>query len=138
MMKQLPFIPFLLLLACSVKSDADEGRLKELASRVTIIRDSWGIPHIYGKTDADVVFGLMYAQCEDNFEKVERAYIEKMGRLSEVEGEGRFLEDMRTRLIFDTSATIADFNKSPAWLKALLQAFADGINYYLSVHPNVQ
>ncbi|MEO5984927.1 MAG: penicillin acylase family protein, partial [Ferruginibacter sp.] len=105
---------------------------------VTIIRDTWGIPHVYGKTDADAVFGLLSAQCEDDFNRVEMNYIEKLGRLSEVNGEKDLYNDLLIRLIIDSADAIKDFNRSPPWLKKLLHAYADGINFYLHKHPEVQ
>ncbi|HEV7330001.1 MAG TPA: penicillin acylase family protein [Flavisolibacter sp.] len=108
------------------------------AKRVTIIEDTWGIPHIYGQKDADAVFGLMYTQCSQNFPRVERNYLEIMGRLSEIEGEQRLYEDLQMRLIYDTAAAKEDYRKSPPWFKDLLHAFADGINYYLYKHPEVK
>jgi acyl-homoserine lactone acylase PvdQ len=95
---------------------------------VTIVRDKWGVPHVYGKTDADAVFGLMYAQCEESFESVERNYIDKLGRLAEVEGESYLYNDLLIRLIYDTSGARADYEASPPWLKKLLNSFADGVN----------
>ena len=84
----------LTLVACAPESDppptaldAETARLGSIASRVEIIRDDFGVPHVYSKTDADTVFGLMYAQAEDDFPRVERNYIWATGRLAEVEGE---------------------------------------------------
>ncbi|MBP6687853.1 MAG: penicillin acylase family protein, partial [Lacibacter sp.] len=111
---------------------------KQQAQRVTIIRDNWGVPHIYGKTDADAVFGLLYAQCEDDFKRVEANYIEKLGRRAEVAGESELYNDLYLRLVIDSAEAVADYNKAPQWLKTLLQAYADGINYYLYTHPNVK
>lgn len=108
------------------------------AKRVTIIRDKWGIPHIYGKTDADAVFGLLYAQCEDDFKRVEMNYIEKLGRLSELNGEKDLYNDLLIRMIIDSAEAVNDYKTSPAWLKQLLKAYADGINYYLYKHPQVK
>src|SRR5437762_10898826 len=112
-------------------------RCKAEAQRVTIIRDNWGIPHIYGKTDADAVFGLLYAQCEENFQKVEENNLEMMGRLSEISKAGLY-DDLQMRLIYDSSAAIKDYKKSPAWLKKLLDAAADGVNYFLYKHKEVK
>jgi acyl-homoserine-lactone acylase len=112
-------------------------RYKAEAQRVTIIRDNWGVPHIYGKTDADAVFGLLYAECEENFTKVEENNLEMMGRLSEVYGESQLYNDLQMRLIYDTTAAIADYKRSPASLKKLLDAAADGVNFYLYKHPEV-
>jgi acyl-homoserine lactone acylase PvdQ len=130
------FIPFISFSQQFSQKEID--RYKSQAQRVTIIRDNWGVPHIYGKTDADAVFGLMYAQCEENFFKVEENNLEMMGRLSEVYGESQLYNDLQMRLIYDTAAAIADYQRSPEWLKKLLEAAADGVNYYLYKHPQVK
>lgn len=108
------------------------------AKRVTIYRDQWGIPHIYGKTDADAVFGLLYAQCEDDFSRVEMNYIEKLGRMSEVKGEKELAYDLYIKLLIDEKEAKEEYKTSPLWLKKLLNAYADGINYYLQKHPEVK
>jgi acyl-homoserine-lactone acylase len=137
-MKKL-LIFLLISIACSSKQkDEDLQKYKQQAARVTIIRDSWGIPHIYGKTDADAVFGLMYAQCEESFERVERNYLLQLGRMTEAEGEAYLLHDLKMKLLYDSSAAIAEYHQSPVWLKSLLHAFADGINYYLLVNKEVK
>ncbi len=134
----------LIMLAClpvfsfAQFSSQDINRYKTQANRVTIMRDQWGVPHIYGKTDADAVFGLLYAQCEENFNQVEENYLEMLGRLSEIYGEGQLYNDLQMQLIYDTSAAIADYKKAPIWLKKLLDASADGINFYLFKHPEVK
>ena len=122
---------------------AEKARWEKHVAQNKIIRDEWGIPHIYGKTDADAVFGLMYAQCEENFSQIEDNYLEMLGRTSEVEyvwltqKQGDIYDNLMMKLIQDSAAAINDFNKSPNWFKKLLIAHADGINYYLSKHPNV-
>ena len=108
------------------------------AQQVTIIRDHWGIPHIYGKKDADAVFGLLYAQCEDDFKRVEMNYIEKLGRMAEIKGSTALYDDLLIRLVIDSAAAEADYQKAPRWLKKLLNAQADGINYYLYKHPEIK
>src|SRR5579871_247547 len=113
-------------------------RWQNEATQVSIIRDTWGIPHVYGKTDADAVFGLLYAQCEDDFERVEMNYIEKLGRMSEVKGESELYNDLLIRLIIDSADAVNDYNKAPEWLKKLLNAYADGVNYFLYTHPNTK
>ncbi|HTP12386.1 MAG TPA: penicillin acylase family protein, partial [Bacteroidota bacterium] len=119
-------------------SREETARWQQEAERVTIVRDTWGIPHIYGKTDADAVFGLLYAQCEDDFKRVEMNYIEKLGRTAEVEGRKALANDLYIRLIIDSTDAIADFDNSPEWLKSLMRAYADGVNFYLSTHPSVK
>ena len=111
---------------------------KTEAQRVTIIRDSWGVPHVYGKTDADAVFGLMYAQCEENFQKVEENTIELLGRMAEMKGKSFLYQDLQIKLIYDTAAAMEDYKISPAWFKKLLNAYADGVNYFLYKHPEVK
>ena len=113
-------------------------RWKQKAANTTIIRDNFGIPHVYGKSDADAVFGLLYAQCEDDFKRVEMNYVEKLGRMAEVKGESAIYDDLYTRLIIDSTAAMADYRRAPIWLKRLLVAYADGINYYLYTHPAVK
>ncbi len=111
---------------------------QQQAKKVTIIRDNFGIPHIYGKSDADAVFGLLYAQCEDDFARVEMNYIEKLGRLSEVKGEKELYNDLLIRMIIDSTDAIRDFKSSPLWLQKLMNAYADGINYFLHTHAKVK
>jgi acyl-homoserine lactone acylase PvdQ len=113
-------------------------RWQKQSQNVTIIRDNWGIPHIYGKTDADAVFGLLYVQCEDDFKRVELNYIEKLGRVAEVKGETFLQKDLYIRLIIDSADAVADYKKSPGWLKKILNAYADGINYYLYKNPTTK
>ena len=116
---------------------SDIARWNKHANQVKIIRDEWDIPHIYGKTDADAIFGLMYAQCEENFTQIELNYLEMLGRTAEVAGAKAIYDDLMMRLIQDSVAAIKDFNNSPIWFKNLLQAHADGLNYYLYKHPEV-
>ena len=116
----------------------ENTRLQELAQQVTIIRDNWGIAHVYGKTDADAVFGMLYAQCEDDFKRVEMNYIEKLGRLSEIKGQSVLYNDLEIKLLIDTEEAKSDYKKAAPWLKKLLNSYADGINFYLNNHPEVK
>lgn len=116
----------------------ETARWRREAQNVTIIRDDWGIAHVYGRTDADAVFGMEYAQAEDDFNRVETNYINAMGRLGEAEGESRIYQDLRMKLFMDPLAMKAEYEASPAWLKVLMNSFADGLNYYLFTHPDVK
>lgn len=118
-------------------SDEDVARWQERAARVEILRDRWGIAHIYGETDADTVFGTLYAQAEDDFNRVETNYINAMGRLAEAEGAGEIYRDLRMRLFIRQGEMEELYESSPDWLKQLMDAFADGLNYYLYTHPEV-
>ena len=104
---------------------------------VTITRDDWGIAHIHGRTDADAVFGMVYAQAEDDFNRIERNYLTALGRTAEADGEGAIWADLRQRLFVDEDALKADYRASPSWLKSLMDAWAAGLNYYLQTHPDV-
>ena len=116
----------------------DVSRWERQAQNVTITRDDWGIPHVRGKTDADAVFGVMYAQAEDDFNRVETNYINAMGRLAEAEGEQEIYRDLRMKLFIDPDSMKAKYEASPEWLKTLMNAYADGLNYYLYKHPEVK
>ncbi|HTS28540.1 MAG TPA: acylase [Bryobacteraceae bacterium] len=116
----------------------EAARWKKQAQNVTIIRDDWGIAHMYGKSDADAVFGMIYAQAEDDFNRVETNYINAMGRLAEAEGEAKIYQDLRMKLFIDPENLKTQYAASPEWLKALMNAWADGLNYYLSMHPRVK
>jgi acyl-homoserine lactone acylase PvdQ len=138
-MKYLVYVISWYCLSCSLPVQADDvKRWEAQASHVTIVRDQWGVPHVYGKTDADAVFGLMYAQCEENFKKVETSYIERLGRMAEIGGKRYLYSDLLMQMLYDTSEAKSDFNKSPDWLKKLLFAFADGINFYLYKNSSVK
>ena len=137
-MKIIAPLLLLFLLSCSQQESTEIEKWKAQAENVTIIRDDFGVPHIYGTTDADAVFGLLYAQCEDDFNRVEQNYIWAIGRLAEVEGEKALYSDLRARLFMTKTEAIANYEKSPDWLKELCNAFADGINYYLHTHPEVK
>ncbi len=117
---------------------AELARWKAQAARVTIIRDTWGVPHVYGKSDADAVFGLLFAQAEDDFHRIEMNYINASGRLAEVEGEAEIWRDLRMKLFIDPAVMKAQYATSPVWLKQLMNAYADGLNFYLATHPSVK
>ncbi|QGZ42727.1 acyl-homoserine-lactone acylase [Pseudoduganella flava] len=117
---------------------AEVLRLKAQAQRVTILRDKWGIPHVYGKTDADAVFGMLYAQAEDDFKRVERNFITALGRMAEVDGEKALYDDLRMKLFIRPDELKAQYKASPAWLKKLMNAWSDGLNWYLHTHPQVK
>jgi acyl-homoserine-lactone acylase len=116
---------------------AERARWQRHAAATTIERDDWGIAHVHGRTDADAVFGMVYAQAEDDFNRVETNYINAMGRLAEAEGEAAIWQDLRMKLFIDPLELQRLYGKSPAWLQALMAAWADGLNYYLATHPDV-
>ncbi|WP_349352049.1 MULTISPECIES: acylase [unclassified Flagellimonas] len=137
-MRNLLFAAILIFISCSPSPQTEVEQWEAQAENITIIRDDFGVPHIYGKTDADAVFGLLYAQCEDDFNRVEQNYIWATGRLAEVEGEDALYSDLRAKMFMTEEEAKANYRNSPEWLKELCDAFADGINYYLHTHPEVK
>ncbi|MEO3924212.1 penicillin acylase family protein [Micromonosporaceae bacterium B7E4] len=124
--------------AAPVQAGSELARWRRQAAQVTIIRDDWGVPHIRGKTDADAVFGMMYAQAEDDFNRIERNYLVSLGRLAEAEGDSAIWQDLRQRLFVDPEVLKREYAKTPSWLRKLMRAWADGLNYYLATHPEVR
>ncbi|WP_188945877.1 penicillin acylase family protein, partial [Polymorphobacter multimanifer] len=126
------------LLLATTAHAAEPGELarwEAQAKRVTITRDDFGIPHIKGKSNADAVFGMIYAQAEDDFNRIEVNYLNALGRMAEAEGEKAIWTDLRQRLWIDDTELKAEYAKSPAWLQALMTSWADGLNYWLEKHP---
>lgn len=122
---------------CAQAPRADLARWEAQAKGITIVRDDWGIAHVHGKTDADAVFGMVYAQAEDDFNRVETNFINSQGRLAEAEGEGQIWRDLRMKLFINPDSIKAKYEISPAFMKKLMIAWADGLNYYLAKHPEV-
>ena len=129
-----------LLLAAAASSPpaADLARWRAHAAHVTITRDDWGIAHVHGRSDADAVFGMEYAQAEDDFPRVEMNYMKALGRVAEADGDSAIFEDLRMRLFVNSDTLRAQYRASPAWLRSLMDAFADGLNFYLYKHPDVK
>ncbi len=139
-MKKIIFVLVLTFLSAIIGSaqSPETIRWQQQAQRVTITRDDWGIAHVKGKSDADAVFGAIYAQAEDDFNRIETNYLNSIGRLAEAEGERAIWSDLRQRLFIDEQEMKRLYLESPEWLRKLMNAWADGLNYYLAMHPNVK
>ena len=131
-------LAFTLVQPTALAQNTELQRLEQRARNITIIRDDWGIAHVHGRTDADAVFGMIYAQAEDDFNRVETNYLNSMGRLAEAEGEPAVWRDLRMKLFIDPEEMKLKYESSPGWLKALMDAWADGLNFYLVKHPEVK
>jgi len=132
--------PFLVPLALSLIAAApppETTAWREQAAKISITRDDWGIAHVEGPTDADAVFGMIYAQAEDDFPRIEANYLTALGRTAEAEGEKAIWQDLRARLYVSAPELKADYAASPDWLKRLMNSWAAGLNYYLATHPQV-
>jgi acyl-homoserine-lactone acylase len=134
----LRLIPIVLLFIACQSQSSEINRWQAQADRVTIIRDDFGIAHVYGKSDADAVFGMLYAQAEDDFRRIERNYIWATGRLAELEGKDAVYSDLRANMYMTQEEAIAAYESAPDWLKELCIAFADALNFYLHSHPEVE
>jgi acyl-homoserine-lactone acylase len=129
----------LILIAASTSfAQTEAARWQQQARAITIIRDDWGIAHVYGKTDADAVFGMIYAQAEDDFNRVETNYLTYLGRIAEDEGEAKIYQDLRAKIFVDPADLQKIYAACPDWLQKLMVAWADGLNFYLYKHPDVQ
>ncbi|ADW67705.1 penicillin acylase family protein [Granulicella tundricola] len=122
----------------AVPNREEQARWSREAAAVQIVRDDWGIAHVHGKTDADAVFGMIYAQAEDDFNRVESNYLDSLGRRAESEGESKIYQDLRQKLFIDPEALKKEYAASPQWLQQLMNAWADGLNFYLAKHPEVK
>jgi len=128
-------------LTCQKKQSEDQdpwAKIEEMARSVTIYRDTYGVPHIYGPSDSSVVFGYMYARAEDHFDTIERAYIRSLGRYAEVIGEEGFAGDVLARALEIERVSIGEYSRSSLETRSLCDAAADALNYYLRQNPAVQ
>src|SRR4051795_4713703 len=130
------FLPLLFLLTAA--SPPELSRWKAEAGSVTITRDDWGIAHVHGTSDADAVFGMIYAQAEDDFPRIEANYLTALGRTAEADGEKAIWQDLRARLYVSEPELRDYYAKSPAPMQRLMNAWADGLNYFLATHPQVK
>ena len=132
------FVLFLIATGALAQPAPELARWQRHAAAATITRDDWGIAHIHGKTDADAVFGAIYAQAEDDFNRIERNYLTALGRQAEADGESKIFDDLRARLYVDDAKLRKLHSESPGWLRTLMAAWADGLNFYLSTHPGTK
>jgi len=139
MKKLLVFLTIANVAAASAQArPAEIAAWQKQAAGITITRDDWGIAHVRGKTDADAVFGMLYTQAEDDFNRVENNYLMALGRVAEADGEAAIYSDLRMKLFINPDSLKAMYASSPESLKKLMNAFADGLNFYLYKHPNVK
>jgi acyl-homoserine-lactone acylase len=136
-MKKLLLLLSLTLVACA-PIDPEIAAWKAMADEITITRDDWGIAHVYGPSDAHAVFGAVFAQAEDDFNRIERNFLWSQGRLAEALGEEEIWGDLRMKLFIDPVEMQAMYAESAQWLKDLMDAWAAGLNYYLHTHPETE
>jgi penicillin amidase len=125
-------------LLCNQVNETEIPRIEEMARSVTIYRDTYGVPHIYGPTDASVVFGFMFARAEDEFFRIEQYYITSLGRAAEVFGKRYLAWDVLVRAMELPKLSQAEYERLSPRHKSLCDAFADALNYYLMKNPDVK
>lgn len=116
----------------------ENRRLDALAERVTIYRDEYGVPHVVGQTDASVVFGATFARAEDEFHYMESAIIKLLGRASAVQGADWLSWDIFVRKLELTRHSRLEYAQAPANIRALCDAYADALNYFLRRNPGIR
>lgn len=102
---------------------------------VRIRRDTWGVPHVLGKTDADAAFGLGYAQSEDDFDTLQDVVLATRGVLARSKGKAAAPTDYVTALLDVWPTTNAHYGELPADLRKVMEAYADGVSVYAAKHP---
>lgn len=110
----------------------------DLAERVVIYRDGYGVPHIHGETDAATVFGFAYAQAEDDFWQVEDNFIRALGRAAEVYGEPLYSADLLNRALRVNELSQEEYRRLSPQLRRICDAAAAGYNHFLQSHPEVE
>ncbi len=128
----------ILSLAPAAFAQTPDPAAARMARSVTIYRDTYGVPHIFGPTDAACVFGLMYAQAEDNFWQLEEDYIRALGRAAEIHGERMLQNDLALRAFEVSRRAQEEYRQLDARTREMLDAFAAGVNFYLATHPQVK
>jgi len=124
-----------LLSALILLTSPSPGPGSDLARNVTIYRDQYGIPHVFGRTDAATAFGFGYAQAEDNYPRIEDNYLRSLGRSAEVRGEAAFDADRLNRTLEIPRLARAEYRRLPAPMRAIVDGYAAGINDWLVRHP---
>src|ERR1041385_8849067 len=132
---------FVVLFFCHALSGANaqttDDQFTKFAHNVTIYRDSYGVPHVFGRTDASTAFGFAYAQAEDNFWRVEENFINGLGRASEVYREKSLDEDRLNHALEIPRLAREEYARLDGHMRSLCDAFAAGFNYYLERHSSV-
>lgn len=103
---------------------------------ITIVRDKWGVPHIYAKTDAEAAYGLAWANAEDDFKSMQETLLAVRKKLSEVKGKDGAKMDVMAHLIGldDAVDNAYDTAFSPQF-KKVLDAYVTAVNAYAEKHP---
>jgi len=117
-----------------VEFQASVARAETMATEVTIYRDAFGVPHVFGPSDASVVFGFTYARAEDEFQKIQKSLLTTSGRLSELLGSAAFLSDRSVRLFEIPLHSMREYDYCDVAFMAILMAYADALNFYVHNH----
>ncbi len=130
---RLPFLLFAcLLFACS----PTPPQSVELTN-IKIARDKWGVPHIMAPTDAEVAYGLAWAECEDDFITLQEQMAAGKGKLGEIKGQDGLIVDFAIKFMGLPEIAAARYDKEVTGrFKTYLESYADGLNAYAALHPD--
>lgn len=113
-------------------------RAEALARTVTIYRDGFGVPHVFGPTDEACVFGYVYAQAEDYFWQVEDNYLRAIGKAARAHGPSGLADDLLNNALEIVKLSKEEFAKADPRSRQICQAVADALNFFLAKHPHVK
>jgi penicillin amidase/acyl-homoserine-lactone acylase len=103
-----------------------------------ILRDNFGVPHVFGHTDADVAFGLGFAHSEDDFGTIQEVLLATRGTLAATNGIDAAKTDYLVHLMHVWKTVDANYGKLPADVRKLAEAYAEGVSYYAALHPEAR
>lgn len=141
MKKRIAAVITLLLVAIGIYTfwpeQDDLSRLLDAAGdyNVRILRDEWGVPHVFGQTDADAAFGLAYAHAEDDFLTIQQTALAARGQLARIYGLDAAPNDYMVHLLRIEDQVDANYETGiDGETRALLNGYAAGLNYYAALH----
>jgi acyl-homoserine-lactone acylase len=135
--KQLVILVFgVFILFCAKFSFAVEKNLSDVSNQVTIYRDTYWVPHIFGKTDEACAFGIGYAQAEDNLPQIIQSIRQATGTLAEVNGKDFLDNDYYSQLTRISQYAYENYHKIPLEMRVISEAYCKGVNYYVKKHPD--
>jgi acyl-homoserine-lactone acylase len=103
---------------------------------VEILRDSWGVPHVFGQRDADAAFGLAYAHAEDDFYTIQQTFLAARGLLGLAYGPDAATNDYMVQLLRIWEVVEQKYDTIPPDVQAIMTGYVDGLNYYAALHPD--
>ncbi|MEM6317395.1 MAG: penicillin acylase family protein [Bacteroidota bacterium] len=130
-MRLLPILLLFYLTSCTSTPPQSEA-----LNNIKIARDEWGVPHIYAPTDAEVAYGLAWAECEDDFLTLQEQMAAGRGKLGEIKGQEGLIVDFAIKFMGLTEIAAERYDKEVTGrFKTYLESYAAGLNAYAALHP---